>query len=49
MPTHSDVLVGDYRRSVDSNTAATIADEKYFAKEGVEISTAIIDFTITIH
>lgn len=34
MPTHLDVLVGDYRRSVDSNTAAVIADEKYLAKEG---------------
>ncbi|KAJ5102634.1 TPR domain protein [Penicillium argentinense] len=34
MPTHIDVLVGDYRRSVDSNTAAVIADEKYLAKEG---------------
>lgn len=34
MPTHLDVLVGDYRRAVDSNTAATIADEKYLAKEG---------------
>ncbi|CAG8221453.1 unnamed protein product [Penicillium salamii] len=34
MPTHLDVLVGDYRRAVDSNTSATIADEKYLAKEG---------------
>lgn len=34
MPTHLDILVGDYRRSVDSNTAAVIADEKYLAKEG---------------
>lgn len=36
MPTHLDVLVGDYRRSVDSNTMAVTADEKYLAKEGGE-------------
>lgn len=34
MPTHLDVLVGDYGRSVDSNTTAVITDEKYLAKEG---------------
>lgn len=34
MPTHIDVLVGDYRRSIDSNTAAVNADEKYLAKKG---------------
>ncbi|KAK1139700.1 hypothetical protein N8T08_000507, partial [Aspergillus melleus] len=34
MPTHLDVLVGDYRRSIDSNTAAVAADEKYLAKKG---------------
>ncbi|KAL2803022.1 hypothetical protein BJX63DRAFT_440448 [Aspergillus granulosus] len=34
MPTHLDVLVGDYRRAIDSNTAAVTADEKYLAKEG---------------
>ncbi|EYE98287.1 TPR domain protein [Aspergillus ruber CBS 135680] len=34
MPTHLDVLIGDYRRSIDSNTAAVNADEKYLAKEG---------------
>lgn len=36
MPTHIDVLVGDYRRSIDSNTAAVKADEKYLAKEGAK-------------
>ncbi|KZF23911.1 hypothetical protein L228DRAFT_282583 [Xylona heveae TC161] len=36
MPTHLDVLVGDYRRSVDSNTAAVLADEKYLAREGAK-------------
>ncbi|KAL5365356.1 hypothetical protein BJX96DRAFT_181653 [Aspergillus floccosus] len=36
MPTHLDVLVGDYRRSVDSNIAATQADEKYLAREGAK-------------
>ncbi|KAE8140702.1 hypothetical protein BDV38DRAFT_289816 [Aspergillus pseudotamarii] len=34
MPTHLDVLVGDYRRSIDSNTAAILADEKYLANNG---------------
>ncbi|KAF4175172.1 hypothetical protein CNMCM8927_007715 [Aspergillus lentulus] len=32
MPTHLDVLVGD-RRSIDSDTAAVRADEKYLARE----------------
>ncbi|KXG47782.1 Tetratricopeptide TPR2 [Penicillium griseofulvum] len=36
MPTHIDILVGDYRRSVDSNTAAVNADEKYLAKKGAK-------------
>ncbi|KAE8419379.1 hypothetical protein BDV36DRAFT_307916 [Aspergillus pseudocaelatus] len=36
MPTHLDVLVGDYRRSIDSNTAAVLADEKYLAKNGAK-------------
>ncbi|OGM45665.1 TPR domain protein [Aspergillus bombycis] len=36
MPTHLDVLVGDYRRSIDSNTAAVHADEKYLAKNGAK-------------
>lgn len=36
MPTHIDVLVGDYRRSIDSNTAVVKADEKYLAKEGAK-------------
>lgn len=34
MPTHLDVLCGDYRRVVASNTDAIIADEKYRAAEG---------------
>jgi tetratricopeptide (TPR) repeat protein len=34
MPTHIDVLCGDYRRVVESNTTAILADEKYFAREG---------------
>ncbi|KAE8371579.1 hypothetical protein BDV26DRAFT_302658 [Aspergillus bertholletiae] len=36
MPTHLDVLVGDYRRAIDSNTAAVLADEKYLAREGAK-------------
>ncbi|KAI9041593.1 tetratricopeptide repeat protein [Aspergillus affinis] len=34
MPSHLDVLVGDYRRSIASNTKATIADDKFYAREG---------------
>lgn len=30
MPAHIDVLVGDYRRAVEYNLKATIADDKYF-------------------
>ncbi|EAU37501.1 conserved hypothetical protein [Aspergillus terreus NIH2624] len=37
MPTHIDAAVGDYRRSVDSNHEAIIADDKYFAREGASI------------
>jgi tetratricopeptide (TPR) repeat protein len=34
MPTHLDVLCGDYRRVVSSNTAAIAADEKFREREG---------------
>jgi tetratricopeptide (TPR) repeat protein len=34
MPTHLDVLCGDYRRVVSSNTAAIAADEKFRDREG---------------
>lgn len=34
MPTHLDVLCGDYRRVVSSNTRAIEADEKYLARDG---------------
>ena len=34
MPTHIDVLCGDYRRVVSANTAAITADEKYLARRG---------------
>ncbi|MFC8920428.1 hypothetical protein ACFT5C_32270 [Streptomyces sp. NPDC057116] len=34
MPTHLDVLCGDYRRVVSDNTAAIAADEKYHARAG---------------
>ncbi|KAK2764266.1 hypothetical protein FQN54_008958 [Arachnomyces sp. PD_36] len=33
MPTHIDAAVGDYRRAIDSNHEAIIADDKYFAEE----------------
>ncbi|CAG8317356.1 unnamed protein product [Penicillium salamii] len=36
MPSHLDVLVGDYRRSVDSNYKATLADEKFLRREGAK-------------
>lgn len=34
MPSHIDVLVGDYRRAIDTNIKATQADDRYYAKEG---------------
>lgn len=34
MPTHLDVLCGDYRRVVDSNTQAIAADDRFVAKRG---------------
>ncbi|TPX13068.1 uncharacterized protein E0L32_006494 [Thyridium curvatum] len=34
MPSHIDVLVGDYRRAVHTNIQATTADDKYVAREG---------------
>ncbi|MFF1296123.1 MULTISPECIES: hypothetical protein [unclassified Streptomyces] len=34
MPTHIDVLCGDYRRVVSDNSAAIVADEKFHARAG---------------
>jgi tetratricopeptide (TPR) repeat protein len=34
MPSHLDILIGDYRRAIASNTDACIADEKYLAHRG---------------
>jgi tetratricopeptide (TPR) repeat protein len=34
MPSHLDILVGDYRRAIASNYTAVIADEKYVKKAG---------------
>jgi tetratricopeptide (TPR) repeat protein len=34
MPSHLDILVGDYRRAVASNADACLADEKYAAERG---------------
>lgn len=34
MPSHLDILVGDYRRAIDSNADACLADEKYHAEHG---------------
>ncbi|OJD32774.1 tpr domain protein [Diplodia corticola] len=34
MPSHLDILIGDYRRAIASNAAAAEADEKYYAREG---------------
>jgi tetratricopeptide (TPR) repeat protein len=34
MPAHIDVLVGDYRRAVEYNYKATVADDKYFRRNG---------------
>jgi len=35
MPSHIDVLLGDYRAVIDANQAAYEADERYVAREGV--------------
>ncbi|PGH16338.1 hypothetical protein AJ79_01880 [Helicocarpus griseus UAMH5409] len=37
MPTHIDAAVGDYRRSMDSNHEAILADDKYFARKDASI------------
>ncbi|GKZ24388.1 hypothetical protein AbraIFM66951_001316 [Aspergillus brasiliensis] len=34
MPTHLDILIGDWRRSIASNYNSTLADDKYFRKAG---------------
>ncbi|KAJ5401331.1 uncharacterized protein N7487_007227 [Penicillium crustosum] len=34
MPTHLDILIGDWRRSIASNHKSTLADDKYFQKSG---------------
>ncbi|KAJ5930846.1 hypothetical protein N7466_006339 [Penicillium verhagenii] len=34
MPAHIDVLVGDYRRAVEYNLKATIADDRFFQQNG---------------
>ncbi|KAL0935669.1 TPR domain-containing protein [Colletotrichum truncatum] len=34
MPSHIDVLIGDYRRALHTNLKATIADDKYYALNG---------------
>lgn len=36
MPSHIDVLVGDYRRALHTNKRATIADDVYYEREGGE-------------
>ncbi|KAJ6262405.1 hypothetical protein Dda_3213 [Drechslerella dactyloides] len=35
MPSHIDILVGDYRRAIAANTAAIAADEKYLSATGL--------------
>lgn len=34
MPSHLDILCGDYRRAISSNTDAVLADEKFLARAG---------------
>ncbi|KAJ5362677.1 Tetratricopeptide-like helical [Penicillium brevicompactum] len=36
MPTHLDILIGDWRRSIASNYQSTLADDKYFRKSGAK-------------
>jgi hypothetical protein len=37
MPTHIDIAVGDYRRSIDASSVATAADDRYFSHERAAI------------
>ncbi|RAH69907.1 cytoplasmic protein [Aspergillus aculeatinus CBS 121060] len=37
MPTHIDAAVGDYRRAVDCNHLATLADDKYFSPASLSL------------
>lgn len=37
MPSHIDVLIGDYRRAIEANMKAAYADDKYFARETPKI------------
>lgn len=37
MPSHIDVLIGDYRQAIDANMRASVADDKYFAREKTKI------------
>ncbi|KAJ4011344.1 hypothetical protein NW752_007119 [Fusarium irregulare] len=34
MPSHLDILIGDYRRAISANTKAVLADEKFLALRG---------------
>ncbi|KAJ5753992.1 uncharacterized protein N7511_008145 [Penicillium nucicola] len=36
MPTHLDILIGDWRRSISSNYKSTLADDKFFHKNGAK-------------
>jgi tetratricopeptide (TPR) repeat protein len=36
MPSHLDILIGDWRRSISSNYKSTLADDKYFANKGAK-------------
>ncbi|KAJ5481627.1 hypothetical protein N7475_000439 [Penicillium sp. IBT 31633x] len=36
MPSHLDMLIGDWRRSIASNYKSTLADDKYFHKSGAK-------------
>jgi tetratricopeptide (TPR) repeat protein len=36
MPTHLDILMGDWRRSIASNHKSTLADDKFFRKSGAK-------------
>ncbi|OGE49607.1 hypothetical protein PENARI_c020G00687 [Penicillium arizonense] len=36
MPTHLDILIGDWRRSMASNYKSTLADDEYFKKKGAK-------------
>ncbi|KAJ3454741.1 hypothetical protein MRS44_013341 [Fusarium solani] len=50
MPSHIDMLIGDYQKAIAANMRATIADDKYFSRQRLDTvssATSIASTTIT--